>query len=485
MKTNSHLHELQLICLGVMYGAGISHVHAWIHAGLGIRLALDIGAHKRRAYSTTPTVEDELYKRNFWMLVHLDRSLSSAMGRPCCVQEEDFDLDFPLCRDDQHIGHQDPRELPGQHESRPSYTGYFIWMLKLSQIHGLALRTLYASTKARAHYNFEGEDWVTRTTAHIDSLLNNWAESVPEHLRWDPKRADDLFFCQSAHLYLLYHELRIMVHRQSLAKLQPTPLSSPALTICMNAARSLVHLLSALLARAPNRAGLVRWDTAIAALVMLVGTGIARLNGWPDLDRKQTMADIDTMIAILRLQEDRWRCPGRYADALSAFKVLGDDYSPGALRQQKRRHEDDIVARLAPFPSEHTQDDAWREGLNSPSIFTSNTSSVVPDANDLLPVAGMPTGAGAFFGNINFGALFGFGNPDAHTQMPVEPCGDMAHSTESSQAGAGGMGAFGSDDWMGMSFDLGMDDWQWFTPASDSTELGRPGTAMDISGQSF
>ena len=49
-----------------MYEVSISSVQAWIHAALGIRLALDIGAHKRRAYGATPSIEDELYKRAFW-----------------------------------------------------------------------------------------------------------------------------------------------------------------------------------------------------------------------------------------------------------------------------------------------------------------------------------------------------------------------------------------------------------------------------------
>lgn len=34
--------------------------------GLGLRLAQDVGAHRKKMYSSTPCVKDELWKRAFW-----------------------------------------------------------------------------------------------------------------------------------------------------------------------------------------------------------------------------------------------------------------------------------------------------------------------------------------------------------------------------------------------------------------------------------
>ena len=33
---------------------------------LGIRMAQDVGAHRKKMYSATPTVEQELWKRAWW-----------------------------------------------------------------------------------------------------------------------------------------------------------------------------------------------------------------------------------------------------------------------------------------------------------------------------------------------------------------------------------------------------------------------------------
>lgn len=39
---------------------------------LGIRMAQDMGAHRKKLYSATPTVEQELWKRAFWSVVSFD-----------------------------------------------------------------------------------------------------------------------------------------------------------------------------------------------------------------------------------------------------------------------------------------------------------------------------------------------------------------------------------------------------------------------------
>ena len=38
----------------------------WSIIGAGIRIALDVGAHRRKMYSPNPTVEEELWRRAFW-----------------------------------------------------------------------------------------------------------------------------------------------------------------------------------------------------------------------------------------------------------------------------------------------------------------------------------------------------------------------------------------------------------------------------------
>lgn len=100
----THAHDLAQ--LGGIYLQGCSFPHApWILVGIGLRLAVDIGAHRKKSYGSCPTVESELFKRNFWYvtrslssrgiltmlrtLVFMDKWLSAALGRPSAIQEEE------------------------------------------------------------------------------------------------------------------------------------------------------------------------------------------------------------------------------------------------------------------------------------------------------------------------------------------------------------------------------------------------------------
>jgi hypothetical protein len=212
--------------------------------GIGVRLAQDIGAHRRKAHEGEMTVEDELRKRAFWVLLCIDRLISTTFGRPCAVQDEDFDLDLPIECDDEYWEHPDPSQCFKQPPGKPSTVAYFIAYLKLSQVLAMTLRTIYSINKSKILLGFVGKEWETHIVTELDSALNNWVDSVPEHLRWDPNREHEVFFNQSASLFASYYHLQILVHRPFIPSPEgPSPLSFPSLAICTNAARSCCHVV--------------------------------------------------------------------------------------------------------------------------------------------------------------------------------------------------------------------------------------------------
>lgn len=73
-----------------MYLRGtVNNPVGWTFVSIGIRKAQDVGAHRKKVYSRTPTVDDELWKRAFWCLVAFDRIGSASLGRPCVIGEEE------------------------------------------------------------------------------------------------------------------------------------------------------------------------------------------------------------------------------------------------------------------------------------------------------------------------------------------------------------------------------------------------------------
>ncbi|KAI0027758.1 fungal-specific transcription factor domain-containing protein, partial [Vararia minispora EC-137] len=254
MFSASRLHDLQIACLGAIYLAGCSMpAVGWNMVAIGIRIAQNIGVHKKHVYGSKPTVQDELFKRSFWVLLFLDRWESSTTGHPCTIQEEDFDLDMPVDCDDEYWLLPNPDLAFSQPTGQPSRVSAFICNLRLCQILGYALRTIYASKKAKRHFGFAGEEWERRTIANFDSILNMWADSVPDHLRWDPTRDQDVFYLQSGHLYAHFYDLQVLVHRPFISPRKTPSHSFPSIAICVNAARSCTHLIDALHKRWPKR----------------------------------------------------------------------------------------------------------------------------------------------------------------------------------------------------------------------------------------
>nr|VWO98979.1 Candidapepsin-2 (EC (ACP 2) (Aspartate protease 2) (Secreted aspartic protease 2) [Ganoderma boninense] len=215
---------------------------------LGIRMAQDVGAHRKKMYSATPTVEQELWKRHSspwigWRVSGWDASASPTTK----TSSASFDLDPMIECDDEYWTHPDPAQAFQQPPGKPSIVTFANTFIRLLKIQAFASRTIFTINKSKLLMGYVGPEWKQRIVADLDSSLNKWLDAVPPHLRWDPDRADDVFFNQSAILYSNYYVLQIFVHRPFIPSprrpLASAKLSLPSMTICVNAARACLRVL--------------------------------------------------------------------------------------------------------------------------------------------------------------------------------------------------------------------------------------------------
>jgi hypothetical protein len=190
---------------------------------------------------------------------------------------------LPADCDDEYWDHPDPEKRFKQPPGKPSLVTAFISYIKLHQVLALSLRTIvsdrlsnpgklmyktdfgfmqkqYAIDKSKILLGVVGQQWEQQIVAELDSALNKWVDSVPDHrafhtllfliityfslVRWDPKREDDNFFNQSVSLYGTYYYIQIVIHRPFIpSSRKPSPLAFPSLAICTNAARSCARIL--------------------------------------------------------------------------------------------------------------------------------------------------------------------------------------------------------------------------------------------------
>ncbi|KAK0441804.1 fungal-specific transcription factor domain-containing protein [Desarmillaria tabescens] len=308
--------DAQLCCLLGYFVLGSSVPHqAWITVGIGLRIAQDAGAHRKRPGDRTKAAEGELWKRAFWCLVSMDRLLSSALGRPCMIYDEDIDVALPTECDDEYWEHSDPQQMFTQPAGQPSAVSYFNYHLRLTRLLVICLRTIYSIRHSKVILKLLDENWEQQIVVELDSGLNKWMDSLPEHLRWDPARENLMHFNQSAALHLSYYHVQMLIHRPFITAPEHDPSKArfPSLAICTNAARSysrVAHIQSCRSGMIFPVAGLLTFNAAIVLLFNMWG------KNRPDVGSRREMDDVLKCMEVLADMENGYHYAGLLSDIL-------------------------------------------------------------------------------------------------------------------------------------------------------------------------
>ncbi|KAJ7268767.1 fungal-specific transcription factor domain-containing protein [Mycena haematopus] len=312
------IYEVQLYCLITLFTLGTSSPQAsWLYLGLGIRFLQERGEHRRKREGHKFTAQDELWKRAFWCLLSLDRTVCSFLGRPSAVHVEDYDVELPLEVDDEYWDHPDPEQRFRQPPDKPSLVTFFVCHIRLCEILGSTLRRLYASKKSRVLMGLVGTDWEQRAVSELDSAMNEFLGGLPDHLRWDPNRTG-VFFDQSAVLHAMYYNLQITIHRPYIH--QPSVLAFPSLAIITSAARSSIHVVDVWITTL-QRISLpyVQTGVFVSGVVLLLNLFGVKRAGLP-IDVGRELAHVSTAMRILKFQESRWQSAGRLWELLQELQ---------------------------------------------------------------------------------------------------------------------------------------------------------------------
>ncbi|KAJ7239801.1 fungal-specific transcription factor domain-containing protein [Mycena haematopus] len=347
------LYCLQLICLSAIYTSGMAiPEEGWILAGLGVRLAQCAGTHHRGRYHKMEPLTAELYRRVFWILVVADIIMSALNGRPSITTPDDFDVELPLGCDEEYWG--TPNAV--QHEGKPSTGAYMPVYLRLILIFGRIQRAVDP---------LNGQMHVHEKIVELDSELNQWLDTIPEYLKWDPHQQNQVIF---GYQYSTYYHAQILIHRPFIpAPGKEESLSNmthfPSLAICANAARSCGHVLDV---QARRGRGLLHYpslmtalfDSAVVLLINVWAVVGGRKSRTSD-DFNRATADTQNCMRVLRLYERRWRAAGRDCDIISAMLNIG--------KQSLKRPRE--VTEIAPSP------DVLDVSFNLPEGLTPRSST--------------------------------------------------------------------------------------------------------------
>ncbi|KAF8601072.1 hypothetical protein BDV93DRAFT_524969 [Ceratobasidium sp. AG-I] len=333
------LWDVQTYVLAIVFLHGSSAYHScWLVLGIGIRLAQDIGAHRRKE---TISIENELYKRTFWSLLMTDRMMSGAWGRPSAIQDIDIDLDNVIEVDDEHwpVGGQ-PAQPPG----KPSRLSFLNCVIGLLRVLGRALQTIYAIDRTKRQLGLVGAESESMLLRDLIHHLKQWQLTVPPHLRLpDPRDfRPSVFLDQAVSIWSLYYHVKILIHRPFVA-VESSPLRGECQHMCRSSARECAKILeghqrlseSEVLPHTLQ----ATFSCAMFLLVDILETKKAQMlsggirgkelppsgasadeGDYPVWERE---ADVARCVAVLKRAETRWHFAGRLHDILREFQNSG------------------------------------------------------------------------------------------------------------------------------------------------------------------
>ncbi|KAJ7686320.1 fungal-specific transcription factor domain-containing protein [Mycena rosella] len=375
------LYHLQYYCLAVFFLEFSTPTPCWTLIGLGIRLAQEVGAHRAKNLGSPPTVESELWKRAFWVIVCYDRICSSMLGRPCTTQYEDFDVELPIECDDEFWENADPARAFKQPAGKPSQITFFNCFVRLNNILAFSLKILYSLNKTKNLLAVRDEAWEEHIVAELDSALNAWVDLIPSHLRWDPNREDAKLFDQSALLYCTYYQVQMTIHRPFIPMIRKGASTAlPSLAICTNAARSCSHVADVSRLRKNGTPVPVLLNaTFTSGLVLLLNVWSGKRTGLaPQMN--SAMSEVNKCMESIQVCEERWQSAALYWDLMYELAATGQlplptRSSPGLPTTEtngnKRPREDDDAPQDPPdasTPRYPSYADTYPNPLSAPTL---------------------------------------------------------------------------------------------------------------------
>lgn len=213
-------------------------INSWHAIGLAARTAIDLGLHRSSTSPSLDTLMTEMQRRVFWSVYALDRNISISLGRPCSINDADFDVPLPGCYSDDDLEIISLNSTPLEGRPRtPRDLSAFLHIVELRQIQSRIQKTFYPVKVSDAI----DPGLLEQERQSLRLALEDWITRAPRYSKPTPAtfQSPDWFQIAYSHgLLLLY---------------RPSPacpmISLESLQICADSAISLISSYSSLYAK--------------------------------------------------------------------------------------------------------------------------------------------------------------------------------------------------------------------------------------------
>lgn len=155
------------------------------------------GMYRSVEESQLNVADKRLWKRIWWTIFTLDRSVAIALGRPMHINIDDSNVEM-VCEED-FIEDDDPNN---EFSQDPVHVHFFLQYVKLCEIMGLVLSQQYSvASKAQRQNPID--------LMRSDIALADWFQNCPKEIHWEMPR----HHFWSALLHSHYYTTLCLLHR--------------------------------------------------------------------------------------------------------------------------------------------------------------------------------------------------------------------------------------------------------------------------------
>ncbi|KIK52123.1 hypothetical protein GYMLUDRAFT_50070 [Collybiopsis luxurians FD-317 M1] len=308
---------------------------AWTYIGMAIRMAQDLGMHRRADGWTREELGGRIFdpvelqeRRRIWFAcVIMDKYVSAYIGRPVMIFEKDFDTSLP---------DEDPEDQELGNSSRGSIS-CFKATATLSGILSMVIQVIYAVRPVSSRH---GE------LVFIEGMLNKWYYGLPVHLQHDPQ---SLKFSTPPPCVLTMHMQYwcaiLLLHRPFIGRerskfgnmseeLKMRFISEKSYEICASAANHITSIASLYLEKytLQNCPAFLSYFVFSAGLMHVIS-----ISSFPD--DPQASIGLNKCINILSAMQVTWPSATRSLELLKGCKVNFDVPIASPPQAKKRRLE--------------------------------------------------------------------------------------------------------------------------------------------------
>lgn len=176
------LTSLQAICFMVLFlqsSAKLSTCYSYV--GIALRSALRLGLHRSAVTAHFNPLERELRRRIFWVVRKMDVYVSTMLGLPQMLSDDDIDQEYPASVDGDFI--TEDGILPTPKDYTPLMAGANAHT-RLSNIILKVVKYIYPVKNAQHRSEFDQRYVVSHSKIReIERDLQAWMEELPAALR--------------------------------------------------------------------------------------------------------------------------------------------------------------------------------------------------------------------------------------------------------------------------------------------------------------